>query len=485
VGPSGFAVAKVQQKIASLASLGPGPASPKWPANANINRPTVSAAEYAAEKAAAARAPKTPKASDPAPLSATSISSSFAGPNQCGPAGESCWYPPDSNASVSGPESAQAVSTTNSKITVFNKTTGALLADTKLSTFFGYTAASLFDPRIHYDQVAQRWFAMAEAFAESTTVQRMFVAVSNNADATGGWCVFNTDVDWLNNNDFFDFPQMGNMQDALVFTANIFPAAGGYAGADAFGWPKAYLYNCKGFSYARFTGMPGTTTPANVIDASPRNSMLVRTAGIERREFRYPGNLGYSILAASAIAGVPAYASPPNAPQAGSGILIDTSDGRFVNETTQYGDNLWATHTTNDFGFATPRFYQFDIAGTGVDTIKQWGNFFASGSSYDFNSSISAHQDGRAYINWSYSSGAIFPAMAVGGRVAADAAGSHSAVVPAATSAGPILNGNPSRWGDYSSVDFETPSGSLATAFNELAQASGNWATRFVRFSVS
>ena len=287
----------------------------------------------------------------------------------------------------------------------------------------------------------------------------IFVAVSNTADATGGWCVFNTDVDWLNNDDFFDYPQMGNMQDALVFTANIFPAAGGYAGADAFGWPKAYLYNCKGFSYNRFTGMPGTTTPANVIDASPRNSMLVRTGGIERRQFNYPGNLNYSSITPSVIAGVPAYGSPPTAIQAGSAIRIDTLDGRFVNESTQYGDNLWATHTTNDFGFATPRFYQFDIAGAGVDTIKQMGNYFATGTSYDFNASISAHQDGRAYINWTYSSSTLFPSMAVGGRIAADPAGTVSAVA-AAGSPGPITaNGSPSRWGDYSIGRLRDPIG--------------------------
>ncbi len=182
---------------------------------------------------------------------------------------------------------------------------------------------------------------------------------------------------------------------------------------------------------------------------------------------------------------MPAYGVPPSAPQAGSAVLVDTLDGRFVNENTQYGDHLWATHTTNDFGFATPRFYDFDTAGAGANTIKQSGNFFATATSYDHNPSISAHTDGRAYLTWSWHDGTVFPQMAVGGRVAADAAGTISAV-NAAGSAGPILNGSPvSRWGDYSSVDFESQTGIVATAFNELAQASGQWATRFVRFSVS
>ena len=68
---------------------------------------------------------------------------------------------------------------------------------------------------------------------------------------------------------------------------------------------------------------------------------------------------------------VPAYGVPPSGVQMGSAIQLDTLDGRFVNENTQYGDHLWATHTTNDFGFATPRWYDFDTAGAGANTIKQ------------------------------------------------------------------------------------------------------------------
>jgi hypothetical protein len=378
------------------------------------------------------------------------------------------------------------VSITNSKISVFSKA-GAPLADTKLATFFGYTTQALFDPRIHYDQVADRWFAMAEAFPESPTVQIMKVAVSNTSDATGGWCVFTADVDFFNNDDFFDYPQMGNLQDSLVFTANIFPAAGGYAGSTVFGWPKPYLYHCKGFSFNIFTALDGTTTPSNAVDASPRNQMITQTfppvASVERKQFNYPGNLNYSTILSSVMP-VAAYDVPPNAPQAGSGILIDTLDGRFVNENTQYGDHLWATHTTNDFGFATPRYYDFDTAGAGVDTIKQFGRYFASGTSYDWNASISAHTDGRAYVNWS-NTDSTFPRMSVGGRVLADPAGTISQAAPIVGAGAITANGSPSRWGDYSSVDFESSTGIVATAFNELAQAAGMWASRFVRFSVS
>jgi hypothetical protein len=486
----------VSNQISSLASLGAGPASPKWPAGARINRPVVSAAQYAQLKAAAAKVPKQAKPASPGPLSTTTIATQFAGPNQCGPAGELCWFPPDTNASATGPapESGQAVSITNSKMTVFNKSSGALVADTKLATFFGYTTQALFDPRIEYDQIGQRWFAMAEGFQESSTVQRLFLAVSTTSDATGGWCVYNTNVTFFGNNDFFDYPQMALMQDAVVFTGNIFPAAGGYAGADAFGWPKSYLYNCKGFSYNVFTGLNGTTTPSNVIDSSWRQHMITQTfptaSSVVDQLFRSPGNLNYSTIASTTIPLGHSYSVPPSAPQAGSALLLDTSDGRFVNDQTQYGDNLWAAHTEGLSGFPIPTFYQFDIEGAGVDTVKQSGFFFSSGTSYDWNASIAAHQDGRAYVTWS-NTDSTFPRVYVGGRTAADPAGAMT-VINAFTSPGPLTANTQNgieRWGDTSSVRFETPSGIIATAFNETSGTttcgSGCWGSRFVRFSNS
>jgi len=491
VGPSTFATAVVAKKIDSLAKLGKGDKSPAWPAGANINRPVVSAGDYASLKAEAAKAPKAPKPAGPAPLSTTTLVGGFNGPSQCGPAGELCWFPPDTNASVGPGSLGQEVAITNSKITVFNKS-GGLLADTKLSTFMGYTAQALFDPRIEYDQIADRWFAAVEAFQNSATEQRFFLAVSNTSDATGGWCVFNTNLTFFGNNDFFDYPQMALMQDAVVITGNIFPAAGGYAGADAFGWPKPQLYNCKGFSFNVFTGLPGTTTPSNVIDASWRQHMITQTfptaSSVIDQTFKSPANLNYSSIASTTIPLGHSYAVPPNAPQAGSAILIDTSDGRFVNDQTQYGDNLWAAHSEGIGAFPIPFFYNFDVEGPGVDTVKQSGAFFSSATSFDWNASIAAHQDGRAYVTWSNTDSTV-PRTYVGGRIATDAAGAMTKVL-ADTSPGPITaNGNPSRWGDTSSVRFESPAGIVASAFNERSGTTtcgvGCWGSRFVRFSNS
>src|SRR5207248_11713160 len=129
-----------------------------------------------------------------------------------------------------------------------------------LATFFGYTAQTLFDPRVVYDSTWNRWIVTAEAFAESATVQRFFIGISTSADPTGSFFIYNLNVNFFGNNNFWDFPQLGIDQDAVLITANIFNGNNSL-GADFFAVAKARLYNGLGFSVPVFTGLIGTLAP--------------------------------------------------------------------------------------------------------------------------------------------------------------------------------------------------------------------------------
>ena len=96
-----------------------------------------------------------------------------------------------------------------------------LVQSETLATFFGYAAEPLFDPRVVYDSTWNRWIVTAVASQESSTVQRLFIAVSTTADPTGSFFMYNLNVTFFTG-DFFDFPQLGMDQDAVLFTANIF-----------------------------------------------------------------------------------------------------------------------------------------------------------------------------------------------------------------------------------------------------------------------
>ena len=224
-------------------------------------RPTIDANAYAAAKQAAA-ANYSPQAVKPGALSAVP-----AGPptrvfkNFDAASDVDGLRPPDTHGAVG---KTHFVEVTNSHIRMYNKATPpALVKNVSLATFFGYTTEVIFDPRVVYDSVWNRWIVTAEAFQESNTVQRFFIGISKTANPAGAFFIYSVNVTFFSG-DFFDFPQLGFDQDAVIFTANIFH--GGFVGADEFSIAKARLYNGLGFSVPVFTGLAGTLAPPIVLD---------------------------------------------------------------------------------------------------------------------------------------------------------------------------------------------------------------------------
>ena len=93
--------------------------------------------------------------------------------------------PPDTHGAVG---TTHFVQVTNSHIDMWTRQNTRVLPLAKsvtLATFFGYTAETLFDPRVVYDSTWNRWIVTADAFAESSTVQRFFIAVSTTLTPQG------------------------------------------------------------------------------------------------------------------------------------------------------------------------------------------------------------------------------------------------------------------------------------------------------------
>ena len=185
--------------------------------------------------------------------------------------------PPDTHGAVG---TTHFVQVTNSHIDMWTRQNSGALPLAKsvtLATFFGYTAETLFDPRVVYDSTWNRWIVTADAFAESATVQRFFIAISTSADPTGSFFIYNLNVNFFGNNNFWDFPQLGIDQDAVLITANIFNGTN-YLGADFFAVAKARLYNGLGFSVPVFTGLVGTLAPPIVRDQNASTFLIAAPA---------------------------------------------------------------------------------------------------------------------------------------------------------------------------------------------------------------
>jgi hypothetical protein len=444
-------------------------------------RPTMDRTAYDAAKAranfSAARAAK-PFIEAPAPL-ATPVIKQI---NFNGHSSTEGMRPPDTHGAVG---TTHFVQVTNSHIDMWTRqNTGPLplAKSVTLATFFGYTAQTLFDPRVVYDSTWNRWIVTADAFAESSTVQRFFIAVSTSADPTGSFFIYNLNVTFFVN-DFFDFPQLGIDQDAVLFTANIFNGTS-YHGADFFAVAKARLYNGLGFATPVFTGLVGTLAPPIVRDQNSSTFLIAAPpSGTTLSKYIVRDTSKATTLTGPVSITVPSYSVPPSARQTGtSGKLLDTSDSRFVNASTQSGNDLWQTHTIALGGFPAPKFYRLN---TSTDTVSQSGFYFASATSDDFNASIAANDSGDCFVTWTSTdaSAGRNAQVRLSGKLSADAGISAGPTAFTSSTFYHPSTDNPERWGDYSAVTTDPLNAANAWVVNEKVNIGGLlWGSRIVRF---
>jgi hypothetical protein len=390
--------------------------------------------------------------------------------------------PPDTHGAVG---LTHFVEVTNSHFDVYTRVSPvSLVKSVTLATFFNYTARSLFDPRVVYDSTWNRWVVTAEAFPESTAVQRFFIAVSQTSNPTGLFYVYNIDVDFFNNNDFWDFPQLGMDQDSILITANIFSAADEFVGADFFAVAKARLYNGLGFSAPVFTGLAGTLAPPIVLDQNSSTFLIAaRPSGSALSKYTVTNSSRNPGIAVSAAASIPvaSYAVPPDAHQFGTTDRLDTSDSRFLNASTQVGTDLWQTHTIALGNFPAPRFYRINPF---ANTVKQSGFYFASGSSDDFNASITANAAGNCFVTYTSTnaSASTNAQVRLSGKLSAD---TSIGAGPLGFTSPTFYNPSgdiPERWGDYSAVTLDPSSSADAWLVNEKINGNALWGSRVIKF---
>ncbi|MGW2740780.1 hypothetical protein [Streptomyces sp. NPDC001450] len=458
--------------------------------------PTVSRKKLAELKAAAAKHPAKQRPGQTGGNRATKLApppnqGSFEGLGQ-----PCCLRPPDTTGAVGKSQFVETVNGTG--FGVFRNSDGALVKNVSFASFFNYTAQTIFDPRVVYDKKWNRWVISAAAFPESSTVQKVFYAVSTSSDATGSFFIYTFDPP-ENPGDFYDFPQLGLDQDAVIVTANIFDSSSHYVRSRAYGMAKADLYNGFGPKFLYFSlGTPGTVAPPLVEDNNAGDFLVAAAPSDNKLSLFKATGLGRSNQTIVQQPNVPvsAYTVPPNARQPGTTNLLDSSDSRFAQSSTQIGNQLLNIHTVNVGGFPTPVWLQINTANSTVPA-GQTGSVIESSNSDDFNASVagsavggtSANPIGRMFFTWSSTNVTAGVTHQVrvesGGRLATDPAN----VVGGNTHAQASTFYNPStdlveRWGDYSAVTVAPsatstcPVGNRAYVVNERQISTSAWGSR-------
>jgi hypothetical protein len=419
--------------------------------------------------------------------------------------GGGIWVPPDTHGAVGANQFVEVV---NQKLAVYSKETPPkLLKSVSLSSFFGYTAPppGLFAPRVIYDRTWKRWIVIANALHESAGVQKLLIAVSKKSDATGAFYVvrdFNADVS--QNGEFNDFPQLGIDQDAVIVTTNVFgdeTLDSPYVRSQVITFAKAKAYNGLALE-AQFidAGQPGTLAPPVVLDANP-NTFLIAAAPID-----YPNGTSLRLFtltnssrgSAASLAGpvsVPLaapYGMPADAQQFGTTDTLLTGDARFGNVSTQVDDTLWQTHTVeNGNGLPTPVWYKIN---TQTHTVTEAGVFYSSQTSFDFNASIVANQEGDMFVTWSSTDpnpDLGYPAanaqVRFSGRIVGDPETDISPGTALFTSLSfyspdPAFYGPaPWPWGSYSAITIDPASDTQAWLVNQKINSASRWGSQIGR----
>ncbi len=462
-------------------------------------RPTMDAAQYAQLKAGAAMAPRAASRpnSGAAPTMLAAVSTKFVGGTECDGDGLSfgCWLPPDVAGSIG---KTQYVSVNNNMFEVRSRAGGLLKTSSLNSLCGGYSAQPMFDPRVQWDEEYQRWVITAAAFAESSTVQKLCLAVSQTSSATGKFWVYVWNITPIGGTgSFYDFPMLGMSQDSVLLTANIFGATA-FEGSSLFSIAKARVYNGLSFFVPVFTGLIATLEPGHQLltDQNPY-AWLAAAPGNSGQIWMYAEGNGSNAFSAFLngpyqVTGVSAYGFPPAAPQpascAPSGANLDTSDNRFQNTGTQNGDTYYQVHTTGDFGFATTRYYVISGLLSFAPAVSVSNDFFASGSSYDFNPSIASDPTGHFGIGWSSTdpTNNVLASERFTDNNGGNPAGSTG--INVFTSASCYNGVGTNRWGDYSQTSLDPGTGSVASTTtktfwidNETIPSANFWSTEIAK----
>jgi hypothetical protein len=438
-----------------------------------LPRPTMNPSLYDQLKRAAQLTPRSAKpgaGANLSPLPPVSIVK-FSGASECdGPGG--CWVPPDVAGAIG---KANFVSASNDVIEIRTRA-GVLQSTNSLNAFMGYSTKSLFDPRVQYDELYQRWIVTADAFQESTTVQYFFFAVSQTSNPTGHWWIYKINVTpFGGTGSLYDYPMLGQTQDALLFSANIFGASS-FEGSSLFSVAKARVYNGQGFSIPIFTGLKATLQPAHQLFTDQNGYAWLAAAigsGVDMYALAFPANpTDTSLHGPYTVSGIGAYSVAPGATQpascAPSTALLDSLDGRFQNAGVQAGDTYYQTHTVALGGYPAPRYYVITGLLSFAPAVSVQNTYYASGSSDDFNPSIAADGNGHFAMNWSSTDPAagIKASMYYTDNKTSNPAGSTG--INVFQSAGCYTGSGTSRWGDYSSTTLDPGSGTRSVTTTNI-----------------
>lgn len=411
---------------------------------------------------------------------------------------------------------------------------GTLLFRDSLEHFFAHhihpPLTFTFDPKVIYDQYEDRFVVVTLERVDTGNnpdpgnESRILLAVSKTgtpATATSAdWVYHDIDAEMsIGGSDYWaDYPGFEADEEAIYITANMFPhdpvnpvmsvarlwiVDKGVAGGFYDGSPAAVTVHNP---YAVTGSVATTTMPCQVFGNSgvgpgigtflvSYSSLTVGGPGGDEfiQVVRVDDPLGtptfthefVNIGDIEDVGGVFDFPDLPDAPQSGTGTLIEVNDSRALDCVWRNGA-IWLTTTINpnsgtDEDQTTAHWFRLNTSAVpgGSITLDDQGDIggedIAAGT-FTFFPSVAVNSVGSAQFGFSASAPTIFPGAFVTGREAGDPAGTVQA--SETVHAGEdfyirTFGGVSNRWGDYSGIALDPINDNLFWVFNQYAAPRG------------
>lgn len=404
-------------------------------------------------------------------------------------------WPPDINGDI-GPN--HYVSTVNTSIGIYNKTTGAKISTTTFDAFFqgGSITGTPCDednngdPIVLYDRYNQRWIILDFAWTSTHSNGFWFsVAASQTNDPTGAWWqyAFQADPTYMN-----DYPKAGIWHDGIYVTANMFNyTSGAFLGVKTWVWKIPDIYNgtltslsVMDSTYYAWSILPsnakGATAPtgpnymfsidadeygAPSTDAIPWWTCAVNWA-TSSLTWTYKGLVSVS----------PYVIVSTGVPQNGSSIKLDSLYGRLMHSAIyREPGNVYLCHLAEANSCRSTRWYKCTV-NTSTLTINNQATLSCADGLHRWMASICADQNGDIALGYSVSSRTKYPSIRV-----LDVFAGTEVEVKAGTGGQKTYN----RWGDYTGMTIDAADDLTFWYTNEFLSVTGtNWKTYAVKFQI-
>lgn len=407
--------------------------------------------------------------------------------------GNNIYAPPDTMGAVGPNHFTEFI---NGGFAVYDKGNGALVQPIKSDVQFwadaGIISFNLSDPRILYDRLSERWFAVE---INTNDLNDLYVAVSNNHDPTQGWQGLT--VTAPAGNLFADFPTLGLNSEGLYVATNNFDFSGNFQDISIVSIPKADLLQATptaanatifqnidpdiyGFTIQPVVDLMQSSSSENLLAVS---NIFFNT--LDQSNILNAAGPGAAILiAATDIDNVPYDSLPVLAEQPDGTKQIDAGDDRFSGNVYKVGNSLWATRIFQDDNTLRDAIVWYEIEATS-NTLLQSGTIGDPDHDYYY-PSINVNQYGYAVIGFTRSGLSEFASSyaVVGETVDNVTTFSGPQLLKAGTSIYRLFGGDGERWGDYSATTIDPNDPYSFWTIQEFAAGTDNWATQITQIRI-